>query len=95
MEMKPRKIFSQLGWALELEVSVGIHCLTVDCDWGESVTIRKITGEEITGTRLNQSLADLDRIALYRKRYLDGDKNYVIASVEEGLNHVKSRAKIV
>lgn len=91
----PRCFLSQLGWAQKLNMDLRIYCLTVDCDWGEKVVKRMVTGGDIDGTRLNQLLADLDRIELCRQKYLAGDANFVIASAEEGLNHIKSRAKAV
>ena len=63
--------------------------------WEEPVVISGITsdaGDENT-TRLGRLVAECARIVQYRQRFQAGDNNFVIASVEEGLEYLQNLSK--
>lgn len=61
-------------------------------DWYAPITVYGLvhTDHAEQTTRLGRLMAECARIMYYRERYESGDPAYVIASIEEGLEHLRA-----
>ena len=86
-----RAFLTDLGAINEAKPSISLYPRTLsNVDWGELITIHNLSGAKEHITRLGRMAAEFARIVEYRRRFEDGDKNFTIASVEEGLNHLEA-----
>ncbi|MDO8183830.1 MAG: hypothetical protein Q7T49_02500 [bacterium] len=86
-----RAFLTNLGVVQNRGLDLKLTPLTyVDVNWTEPLTIRGLVGvhaEEET-TRLGRLVGECGRIVEYRAEFEAGNKNYLIASIEDGLDHL-------
>lgn len=91
----PRCFLTVLGSMLYLNLMLSIHCITVNCDWYESVEKHSVIQGSVVGIRLDQLRVELNKIGQYRESYLSGDPKFSpIASPEDGLEYLRRRASV-
>ena len=89
-----RAFLTDLGAMCEKGLSLDLNCSTFDhVAWHEKIEVESDSpggSQEIT-TRLGRFGSEILRIIEYRKAVEEGNKNFVIASIEEGLMYLKRK----
>src|SRR3989344_4994569 len=88
-----RAFLTVLGEVQAQKLKIALYPLTLKAvAWAGEIVISGITSdaEDENTTRLGRLVAECARIVQYRQRFQTGDKNFVIASVEEGLEYLEN-----
>lgn len=81
-----RAFLTDLGAMKAAGLNLALHPLTVSSvKWTDRVEYWSVVGVHGSATYLGKFAGECARVAAYRERYEKGDKKYVIASVEEGI----------
>ncbi len=59
-------------------------------NFDEVIQINPLANKQEKTTRLGRFAEEIERINDYRKKYLEGDKNFTIASVQRGLEYLRN-----
>lgn len=81
-------------WAMKnagLEIALNPKTI-FDVNWMEQIEVRSVLGAEEVTTRLGKFAGECARVATYRMYYESGERDYTIASVEEGIKYFSSLA---
>lgn len=87
-----RAFLTDLGAMREKGLSLDLSCSTLDqVVWHERIKVESgsLNGSKEITTRLGRFGSEILRIIEYRKAVEEGNKNFVIASLEEGLAYLK------
>lgn len=89
-----RAFLTNLGVARQNRIKTNLHpCTIPKIDWHEKINIDSPMGPKEETTRLGRVFGECARIIEYRKRYEDGNKNYLVARVKEGIDYLNSQNK--
>lgn len=87
-----RAFLTDLGAMREKGLSLDLSCSTLNhVAWHERIEVQSdsLSGSQEITTRLGRFGSEILRIIEYRKAVEEGNKNFVIASLEEGLTYLK------
>lgn len=86
-----RAFLTNLHAVQNIGLKVRLYPKTIKtADWHEKIIIRHPLGYTDITTRIGRFASDFGRIIEYRSRVEQGDKNYLMASLQEGIKHLSS-----
>ncbi len=91
-----RAFLTNVGVMKKINLKIRLLPATVkNISWGKDITIRGLLNHDFeeNTSRLGRFASELGRVLQYRQNYENGDKNYLIASIKEGLDYLNSLDK--
>jgi hypothetical protein len=88
-----RALLTNIALMTAASIDLNLYPVTIkNVNWEEKIVIRGLVGtypDENT-SRIGRFAGEWGRILQYRQNYENGDKNYSISSVKEGLEYLKN-----
>lgn len=91
----PRCFLTTLGVMRAQGLALKIFCRSISAiDWGGRAEKHSVIAGSVVGTRFDQLAVELEKIVEYREKFVKGvPDSSPIASIEEGLQHLRARSE--